>query len=340
MHDTPRLAAEYVLPIRCERGDEPGSLTEYLSRLAEWVDVTVVDGSDEEVFGRNAARWQRLVRHVAPEPGPGVNGKVLGVMTGLRLARHEAVVIGDDDVRYTYSELTRVVEALGRADIVRPQNYFLERSWHARWDTARSLVNRAFGSDYPGTLAVRRSVVLAAGGYCADALFENLELLRTVRAAGGREYRADNVFVGRVPPSSERFLAQRVRQAYDDFAQPVRLAAELSLLPALVWAVARPTRLIPMVAAAVGVAEIGRRRANGATVFPATSSLWAPVWMTERAICVWLAVGARLSGGVVYRGRRVKLAATPERTLRRGRLGSQTVPDTCVVKVRSGPGAG
>ena len=122
MHDTPRLAAEYVLPIRCERGDEPGALTEYLSRLAEWVDVTVVDGSDEEVFGRNAARWQRLVRHVAPEPGPGVNGKVLGVMTGLRLARHEAVVIGDDDVRYTYSELTRVVEALGRADIVRPQN--------------------------------------------------------------------------------------------------------------------------------------------------------------------------------------------------------------------------
>jgi hypothetical protein len=327
MHDAPRLAVEYVLPIRCERGDDHDDLTEYLGRLAEWADVTVVDGSDDAVFRHNAARWQRLVRHVAPDPGPGVNGKVLGVMTGLRLSRHEAVVIGDDDVRYAYPELRRVVEHLGRADIVRPQNYFLDRSWHARWDTARSLVNRAFGSDYPGTLAVRRSVVLAAGGYCADALFENLELLRTVRAAGGREYRADDVFVGRTAPSRDRFLGQRVRQAYDDFAQPVRLAAELALLPAMVWAVARPSRAIPLLAAAVGVAEIGRRRANGVAVFPATSSLWAPMWMAERAVCVWLAVGARLRGGVIYRGQRVKLAATPTRALRRSRLRSQPAAD-------------
>ncbi|MET4582931.1 hypothetical protein ABIE21_002441 [Conyzicola nivalis] len=335
MRDAPRLAVEYVLPIRCERGDDHDDLTEYLSRLAEWADVTVVDGSDDEVFRHNAARWQRLVRHVAPEPGPGFNGKVLGVMTGLRLSRHEAVVIGDDDVRYSYSELRRVVECLGRADIVRPQNYFLERAWHTQWDTARTLVNRAFWSDYAGTLAVRRSVVLAAGGYCADALFENLELLRTVRAAGGREYRADGVFVGRTAPSREKFLAQRVRQAYDDFAQPMRLAAELALLPALVWAVARPTRLIPLVAAAVGVAEVGRRRAKGTTVFPPTSSLWAPVWLAERAVCVWLAVGARLNGGVVYRGQRMKLAATPERALR-SRLDSQPVADTCAVEVPSG----
>jgi hypothetical protein len=323
MTDTPKLAAEYVLPIRCERGDERGDLTDYLSRLSEWVDVTVVDGSDDDVFRRNAARWRRLVRHVAPDPGPGLNGKVLGVMTGLRLSRHEAVVIGDDDVRYTYSELKGVVGCLGRADIVRPQNFFLERSWHTQWDTARSLVNRAFGSDYPGTLAVRRSVVLAAGGYSADALFENLELLRTVRAAGGREYRADDIFVGRTAPTREQFLAQRVRQAYDDFAQPVRLGAELALLPALVWAVARPVRVVLLFAAAVGVAELGRRRANGSAVFPPTSALWAPVWMTERAVCVWLAVGARLRGGALYRGRRMRLAATSMRALSRSRLRSQ-----------------
>jgi hypothetical protein len=328
MLETPRLAVEYVLPIRCERGDKLGDLTEYLGRLAGWVDVTVVDGSDEEVFRRNAGQWQRLVRHVAPDPGPGLNGKVLGVMTGIRLSRHEAVVIGDDDVRYTYPELRRVVECLGRADIVRPQNYFLERSWHTRWDTARSLVNRAFGSDYPGTLAVRRSVVLAAGGYSADALFENLELLRTVHAAGGREYRADDVFVARTAPSRDRFLAQRVRQAYDDFAQPARLAAELALLPAMLWAVARPARVILLLATAVGIAEIGRRRASGTTVFPATSSLWAPVWMAERAVCVWLALGARLRGGVIYRGQRMKRAATPERALRRRGLESQRVADS------------
>ena len=39
-----------------------------------------------------------------------------------------------------------------RHDLVRPQNYFEPLPWHARWDTARTLLNRGLGRDYPGTL--------------------------------------------------------------------------------------------------------------------------------------------------------------------------------------------
>jgi hypothetical protein len=314
---TPRLDAEYVLPIRRKRGDSDDGLREYLATISSWVDVTVVDGSDAETFRRNADDWPTTVRHVAPGPQRGTNGKVLGVMTGLRLARHDAVIIADDDVRYDYAALARVVGCLGRDDIVRPQNYFLQRTWHTQWDTGRTLINRALGGDYPGTLGVRRSRVLAAGGYSADVLFENLELLRTVTAAGGTEYRADNLFVGRTAPPAATFFAQRVRQAYDDFAQPVRLLTELSLLGVLVGAVTRPARLAALIGTVWLIAAVGRRRAGGAEVFPATSVLWAPVWVVERSVCVWLAVGERALGGARYRGRRVRLAATPRRQLRR-----------------------
>jgi glycosyl transferase family 21 len=323
------LAAEYVLPLRWPAGTDPTALTDYLHRLSGWLDVTVVDGSEPEVFDRHHQLWADRVRHVPVAPQGVRNGKVAGVLTGLQLARHEAVVIADDDVRWSLPALRTVVGRLGEADLVRPQNYFAPLPWHARWDTARSLVNRAFGSDYPGTYAVRRSTFAAMGGYDGDVLFENLELSRTVEAAGGREYRDDGLFVQREPPSARQFRGQRVRQAYDSLAQPARMAAELALLPATVGlaglARSRHRRrrrtgragLATGLLGAVALAEYGRRRSGGRTVFSATAALWAPAWLAERAVCAWLAVVRRLAGGVPYAGQRLTVAAHSRRELRR-----------------------
>ncbi len=311
-----RFAGEYVLPLRWADDSAADELTAYLEELSSWIDVTVVDGSPQPLFDGHAARWARIVRHLPPDPRPGGNGKVAGVMTGVSRSRHERVILGDDDVRYEKPQLGRMLSALEAWHVVRPQNYFSTLPWHARWDTGRTLVNRALGSDYPGTLGVRRSVLLGAGGYNGDVLFENLELIRTIRAAGGRELRADDIFVARQPPSARHFLRQRVRQAYDDFAQPWRLAAELAILPLAIWSARRPTRLLVLVALACLVAERGRRRAGGSAVFPATSALWAPAWLTERAICVWIALATRFRGGANYGGARLRQAATPLRILR------------------------
>lgn len=316
-----RLAAEYVLPLRWspDRPDEVAELTGYLTTLAGQLDVTVVDGSPAEVFATHHALWRDgdHLRHIPPDGPSHGNGKVAGVMTGIRGARHRAVIIADDDVRYDRAGLERMFAELQRADLVRPQNYFSPLPWHARWDTARSLLNRAVASDYPGTLGVNRDLLLAAGGYAGDVLFENLELIRTVRAAGGAERRVDDLFIARRPPSAAHFIGQRMRQAYDDFAQPVRLVLELAMVPTLVWAVRRPVRVIVFAALACGLAEVGRRRAGGTRVFPATSALWTPLWMLERAICVWLAVGARMLGGAPYGNGRLRTAAHPTRVIRR-----------------------
>ena len=316
------LHAEYVLPLRWESDEGLDELTDYLRRISERMPVTVVDGSPELVFARHAARWRGFVRHIAPEPWPGRNGKVAGVLTGVLLARAERIVLADDDVRYDDEALATVIRLLDSAEIVRPQNYFAAPPggtlpWHARQDTARSLLNRALGSDYPGTFGIRRSALFSTGGYDGDVLFENLELLRTIRAAGGREVRADGVYVRRIPPTARHFAGQRVRQAYDDFAQPTRLAVELGLLPLLLWAARKPVRLVPVAGAAIALAEVGRRRAGGTAVFPATAALWAPAWLLERAVAVWVAVGWRLRGGVPYAGSRVLRAGTPVRELRR-----------------------
>jgi len=309
--------AEYVLPLRWADDSGLDELVAYLTGLRQLVDVTVVDGSERDRFAAHANAFPAGVWHLPVEPWPGRNGKVAGVMTGLRTARHDRVVLADDDVRYDEGALRAVVGMLDSADLVRPQNVFVPAPWHARWDTGRSLLNRALGHDYPGTLGVRRRIVVAAGGYDGDVLFENLELIRTVQAAGGRVVAADSIGVARRPPSLRHFLRQRVRQAYDDLAQPARLVAELAVLPLAVLALRRPARLLLAAAGVVALAEAGRRRAGGRRLFPATAALWAPLWLAERAVCVWLALGARARGGVRYSDGRLRRAATPLRTLRR-----------------------
>jgi len=311
----PRLPAECVIPLRWSPGEPCDEMTAYLGRLRDWLDVTVVDGSEPAAFAEHARAWGALVRHVPVACDRGANGKVNGVLTGLALARHEIVVLADDDVRHDRATLARLVAAAG-ADLVRPQNHFDPLPWHARWDTARSLLNRAVACDYPGTYAVRRSALLP-GGYDADVLFENLEMERTVRARGGVVLDRPDILVVRRPPDVRQFLDQRVRQAYDDLAQPGRLLLEAAVLPVLLGSRHRARAAGLLALALVGLAEVGRRRAGGRAVFPASSALWAPAWGAERAVTVWLALLQWLRGGVPYRGRRLRRAATPARVLRR-----------------------
>ncbi|HMO10378.1 MAG TPA: glycosyltransferase family 2 protein, partial [Actinotalea sp.] len=262
----------------------------------------------------NAAALPAAVRRIeVPVPPPGHNGKAVAVVAGWQHGTAPRVVIADEDVRWPEAELRTALRLLDHVAVVRPQNVFSPAPWHARWDTARSLINRAFGGDWPGTVVVRRDA-LPAGWYDTRVLFENFQLVRTVQAGGGTEHVARGLMVPRRPPTVRRFLEQRVRQAYDSQAQPLRVAVELALLPAV--ALAAQARRGPLVAVAgplicVVVAEVGRRRDAGAAVFPPSASWWAPLWVAERAVCAWVALGLRLGGGVRYAGTTLRRAAAP-----------------------------
>lgn len=293
----------------------------------------MVDGSGLEIFAAHHQMFGSKVRHMPVDADlTGRYGKVNGVVTGVRAATNEGVVIADDDVRYDDEGLDRMSTLLGHADLVRPQNYFDPLPWHAKWDTARTLVNRAFGADYPGTLGLRRSRLLTAGGYDGDCLFENLELMRTVRAVGGRVVSPLDFYVRRLPPPASHFWSQRVRQAYDDFALPARMAGELAVVPAAIALARRDPRALSVAALlAMVTAETGRRRARGAAVFPGVCSLMAPAWLAERGVCAWLAVWQRLvHGGVPYAGTVLSKAANSGRVLARRLRAARP----------SGPGAG
>lgn len=309
------LPATYLLPIRSPRRPS-AELTGYLRDLSAHLPVVIVDGSDPDVFEDAHRRWSPFAVHVAPDPRRRcANGKVHGVLTGLALVDRPAVVIADDDVRYTPDTLRTCLDALATADLVCPQNYFWPLPWHARWDSGRILLNRMLGGDLPGTVVARSAAVVS--GYDGDVLFENLELIRTVEARGGRAVDRPDVYVRRLPPDTGHFVGQRVRQAYDELARPTHLVAQLAVVPVVVATLVGHRRMLAAGAiAAVAAAEAGRRRWSGRRYFPRSAALWAPVWLVERGLCSWGALWLRGRGGVVYGERRLKVAAHSRRALR------------------------
>jgi len=310
------IALTYLLPIRSTSLSDLDALTDYLTGL-DVEQLIVVDGSSPSIFAAHARRWQDVCLHVRPDALPNaLNGKVRGVLTGLRYATCAKAVIADDDVRYDDAGLRRIASLLDSHDLVRPQNYFDPLPWHAMLDTGRTLLNRATGGDWPGTLAFRRSAL--PSGYRGDVLFENLEMTRTILARGGRELVANDLYVRRLPPTARHYWSQRVRQAYDEWARPPRLILGMAVLPFVTLALIekRWDLLAGAGALVAALAEYGRRTGDGARRFPALSSALAPLWVLERGVCSWAALYLRLRGGVRYGDTRLRIAATPLRTLR------------------------
>ena len=116
--------AEYILPLRWTDDSDLPDLAAYLRRLTDWIAVTVVDGSAPDLFEQHRRVFPPTVRHLRPmaatgndRPGKvgagrGGNGKVAGVMTGVRASTADLLVIADDDVRYTLESLAAVVQHL------------------------------------------------------------------------------------------------------------------------------------------------------------------------------------------------------------------------------------
>jgi len=322
------MPVTYVLPIKSAGPGNPADLEEYLARLSRWCRaVVVVDGSAPAVFEANHRVWSSHALHLPVDRDVRCrNGKVQGVLTGLRRVHTTAVVIADDDVRYDLETLSRVVSLTDRFDLVCPQNYFDPVPWQAAWDTARTLLNRAFGADYPGTIAVRAAALERTGGYDGDVLFENLELIRTVEAAGGLTTAPLDLYVRRLPPTVPHFWHQRIRQAYEDLACPLRCSLWLSIVPGTALLVVRFRWPILVAVGLVvwALAEFGRRRAGGRQIFGVAPTVLAPLWVAERGICSWVGLVQWFRGGVVYGGHRIRRPATAKRELRRRFLAGTT----------------
>ncbi len=269
----------------------------------------MVDGSPLVDFRRHAVAWRGLCRHLPVDPQwRYLNGKVNGVLTGVAAARHECVILADDDVVYDAPAIERMCDLLIEYDLVVPQNYFRPLPWWARIETGRILLNRALRpeGDFPGTFGVRRSTFQRIGPYDGDVLFENEEMCRHFRRHDTRVRYARDFLIARRPPTLAKWREQRLRQAYEDLDFPMKTAGFALIAPmggmlAVAGGTGALIAYLGIVAAATAMAAAAGRSDGAAPLIPASACLTAPLWVAERAVNVHRAVWTRIiRGGCAY----------------------------------------
>jgi len=305
----------YLLPIRRVKTSraELADFAGYFQRLAAaGCEVVVIDGSPPEVFEELDRAWSGLCRHETVDRSHGfLNDKVNGILTGLALPGCEAVILADDDIRYTGPDVARMCALLEWNEMVRPQNYLTPLPWWGRLEAARMLINRAVlkTGDYPGTCGFRRTAFTRVGPYDGDVLFDNEELIRHFASAGGVVAYARDFFIRKNAPAFAKWCEQRPRQAYEDFELRVKTAFFATLLPVLfllrLFAGRKAARIATASAVIGSVALATRGRTEGAArFFPASVCLAAPLWVLERCLSTYWAFWWKLRhGGYPFGGR-------------------------------------
>ncbi len=298
----------YLLTIRRVLFDseEARNFKEYFGLLtAAGCEVMVVDGSPPEIFAAYDEVWRETCRHATVDPQyKYLNGKVNGIHTGVALAAHNAIILADDDIRYTPEDIRRMRRLLVDYDMVRPQNYFKPLPWWARMEAARMLINRAWiaEGDYSGTLGVTKSAMLRVGHYDGDVLFDNEEIVRHFRLKKANIKYARDFFLLKHPPTFRKWIEQRPRQAYEDFVMRAKTLFFLAL-PVdffLGWLFGGwKLSLAYVLIIAFGSILMAARGLNDGAVrfFPPWVILYAPLWIIERAASTYWALYWRIIHG-------------------------------------------
>jgi hypothetical protein len=274
----------YVVVIDGGWRDNLREFADYLSSLGlSKCDVIIVDDSPEHTFARHRRVLCWVGRHVAPGPRHrDLSGAVDPVRAALDFASCHRVIVAGTSVRYDAVALDEVCALLDYHEAVEPQDYLQPLPWWGGIEAGRMLVHRAIEPrpDRGTTFAFRKSAI------------RGMPSIDPVGAPG--------VFVRRLPPQLAEWIAERPRQAGDDFDLPVKSAFFLALLPlALLLAAFGGLRLAGGYAGAVAMGAVAlavRGRFGAAAVFPLRACLYAPLWVLERSVSVYWALIMKLRG--------------------------------------------
>ena len=335
---TTRFQCSFIVPIRRVAFDpaEAVLFADYFKMLrAEGCEVLVIDGSPARVFEEHHELWSTVVtRHTEPDPRyKYLNGKVNGVHTGVDLASCERIILADDDIRFNGADINRMCDLLNDFEMVRPQNYLRPLPWWARLETARILINRGVlrAGDYPGTCGFRRSTMRRVGPYDGDVLFDNEEIVRHFALHGANINYARDFFILKRPPTFNKWLEQRPRQAYEDFVMRAKTVAFLAVLPviAALGLLIGPMGALGLIAGisllAMLLSAVGLLRDRAYRFFPLTSPVFAPLWILERSLSVYWAMYWRVRYGGYPFGQRLLSKGTGEAWVAGGRIQSRTL---------------
>jgi hypothetical protein len=312
----------YVVPLEEQAGgsiDDLRALSEYLTTLTVAdCDVLILDAASAEHFERNRTILRWVGRHVAVDAhNRTTSGAIDPVRAAVAFAACEKVIVAAPDVRYTADEIAAVCDLLDLHEVVEPQDYLDPLPWWGGIEAGRMLVHRSIEPypDHGATFGFRRSAIRGLRGL--DAFDLGDDSVRRLSAQGAEIFSALELFVRRRPPQLGEWLHERTRQAEDDFAMPVKSAFFFALIPmAILLTMFGGLRIAGGYLGAIAFASVAlavRGRIGAGSVFPLRACFYAPLWVLERAVSVYWALGLKMRGATAPAGGEVLAEKTSAR---------------------------
>lgn len=277
------------------------SLAGYLSSLSvAGCEVVILDSNSNPVFEDNARVLRWVGRHTGVRA---IYRSAFGVVDIVRaaadLASCEKVIVADAGARWNADSIGEACELLDVHEAMVPEEYLGAERWWSSLDAARLLLRRGLNFEPAGatTFAFRRTVVRALRTFPPAVDDDHL---RRLILGGVEVFPASGTFVQLQSTELEHWVGSRPRVASGSFNEPVQAAFFFAVVPTLLLVAFAAG---PRVAAALlGIMAFGtitlslRGRAGAAAYFPMRTVLLAPVWLLERSVSVYWALGAKLRG--------------------------------------------
>jgi hypothetical protein len=277
--------------------DDLRSLGERCTLLtAEGCDVVVVDASEPAAFAdhRRVLRW--VARHLPPAPAHlAADGTLNLLAAAADFAQTNKVVVATPAAHYRTDDLHLVCDLLEEHEVVVPNEYLDPLPWWARIDAGRMLLQRAVmvWPDAAGTFGFRRDSLAAIRRHGRPS--NAGDILHALATQGMELHDAADVFIRRTPPALGNWWRRR---PHESRLSPAGGALFVTLIPLL--AVAGLFGGAGLLGGFSGALAFGAfalavrgRLGVAARYFPMSACLFAPVWLLERSLTAYRAVGLR-----------------------------------------------
>lgn len=316
---TPTSECTVVVPVRTTSCTGLSDLVAcYVKAVEEAcfpIDVLLIDNSPDDVAAvlRDRCLDTRLGYAFLPHNDRvSKNQKMDAVWYGLSLATTEKVILLDDDVRPTATNIELLCADLDQYSFVKCIVDVAAPTVLDRIDLAGIYAyNRLsrYGQSW-ANISFRKSVLLRRGFPLRDVLYDELAIEKRFRGHSELFYRdAPPLFVK--PNRGLRlFLNQRRRYAYENIGMPFRFAADLCVLPGLTMIgrlVGLPAALLVGTLITLVVMWASwtyekrlPQRSSGGRVWP-----FAAAWYWFYPFFSWVALACFVTGGVAFQHKRI-----------------------------------
>jgi len=190
------------------------------------IEVLVIDDGSQDDTVEKVRHFQDPRVRLITQPN---SGKAFALQNGVDTASYEIVVFIDADTQFVPDTLSRLVEPFVDEKIgavsgharVGNQRRFLARCQDLEYICGFNLDRRAYAvwnciTVVPGAIsALRKSAIIAAGGFSHDTLAEDTDLTLSIHRAGYRvDYQPEAIAYTEAPETIRTLAKQRFRWAY------------------------------------------------------------------------------------------------------------------------------